>query len=57
MFRDVLKEGMAAHSFRNDDRSMMSRFVLSLANSTITWFKKAGTLSGEQVADGTCGTF
>ena len=34
---------------------MMSRFVLSLANSTIMWFKKVGPLSGEQVGDGTWG--
>ena len=55
MFRDVLKEGIATNSFRGGDPSMMSRFVLSLANSTIMWFKKAGPLSIGQVADETWG--
>jgi AcrR family transcriptional regulator len=53
IYSDLLREGMAINQFRRGDPSMMSRLILSLANSTITWFKKTGPLSIEQIADET----
>lgn len=51
---DVLGEGERAGDFAFADRGLALRALLGMVNHTAHWYRPAGRLSAEAVADGYC---
>jgi AcrR family transcriptional regulator len=51
LWRDVLKEGVAAKLFVCDDTALTARAILGILNWTITWYHPNGPLEINQIAD------
>jgi len=54
LWRNVLKEGVAAKLFVCDDPALTTRAILGILNWTITWYRPAGALGIDEIADRYC---
>lgn len=51
VIQDVLQEGVAEGVFAETDTKVISYAILSMCTAVCTWFKRAGRLSKEAIAD------
>lgn len=57
LFRNTIKEGIAAGEFRQVDHAITAKAILGSNNWVGVWFKEGGRLTGEEVADVMVDTF
>lgn len=57
LFRNTIKEGIAAHEFRQVDHAIVAKAILGAHNWVGVWFKEGGRLTGAEVADVMVDTF
>ena len=51
MWRDLIQQGVDEGAFRCDSVSMASRGLLGAMNWTVTWYRRDGPMTMEQIAD------
>jgi hypothetical protein len=51
LWRTVLEEGVAEELFKCDDPALTTRAILGIMNWTITWYRPAGPLEIDEIAD------
>ena len=51
IFRSIIKEGIQKKEFHKLDPKLYSLFILGLLNSFLNWFKPAGKLSRDKIAE------
>ncbi len=57
LFRHVIREGIANGSFREVDVGIFTKTILGAHNWVGVWYRPAGRLNGEQIADMMADTF
>ena len=57
LWRGLIDDGMAAGIFDCDDPAQAARALLGVMNWTLTWYRKDGPLTGEEIADQYAGLF
>ena len=50
LWRDMIEEGIADHTFFSSDSAFTSRALLGVLNWTITWYRPEGALSPEMIS-------
>ena len=51
LWRDLIQEGVESGAFTCDDPSQATRALLGTMNWTLTWYRTAGPLSAQEIAD------
>jgi AcrR family transcriptional regulator len=50
-FREVIREGMATGDFGSTDPGLAATFILTALNGLATWYRPAGRLTSQRIAD------
>lgn len=51
IWQDIIEEGVANQEFDVPEPGLVSKALLGVLNWTITWYRKDGSLSAEEIAD------
>lgn len=51
LWRDLILEGIESGNFTCDDPSLAGRAILGVLNWSVTWYRKDGPSSAEEIAD------